>query len=53
MFNIQGFYKIKTINNSKQYKEKLKKYLLSKSVKGTVFYLQKELTVQLPAKNQM
>jgi len=36
MFNIQGFNKIKTINNSKQYKEKLKKYLLSKSVKGTV-----------------
>ena len=36
MFNIQGFYKIKSINNCIFYKEKIKKYLLSKSVKGTV-----------------
>ena len=36
MFNIQGFYKIKSINNCNFYKEKIKKYLLSKSVKGTV-----------------
>ena len=36
MFNIQGFYKIKSINNCNFYKEKIKKYLLSKSIKGTV-----------------
>ena len=36
MFNIQCFYKIKSINNRNFYKEKIKKYLLSKSVKGTV-----------------
>jgi len=36
MFNIQGFYKIKSINNCSFYKEKIKKYLLFKSVKGTV-----------------
>ena len=36
MYNIQGFYKIKAINNCNFYKEKIKKYLLSKSVKGTV-----------------
>ena len=36
MFSIQGFYKIKRINRSDLYKDKLKKYLLSKSVKGTI-----------------
>ena len=36
MFNIQGFYKIKSINNCNFHKENIKKYLLSKSVKGTV-----------------
>ncbi len=36
MFNIQGFYKIKSIVNSNIHKEKIKTYLLSKSVKGTV-----------------
>ena len=36
MFNIQGFYKIKLIANYSLHKEKIKKYLLSKSVKGTV-----------------
>ena len=36
MFNIQGFYKIKSIVNCGQYKEKIKTYLLYKSVKGTV-----------------
>ena len=36
MFNIQGFYKIKKINKCGLYKEKLKRYLLSKSVRGTV-----------------
>jgi len=36
MFNIQGFYKIKSIVNCRQHKEKIKTYLLSKSVKGTV-----------------
>ncbi len=36
MFSIQGFYKIKKINRSDFYKDKLKKYLLSKSVKGTI-----------------
>ena len=36
MFSIQGFYKIKRINRSDFYKDKLKKYLLSKSVKGTI-----------------
>jgi len=36
MFNIQGFYKIKSIVNYSLHKEKIKTYLLSKSVKGTV-----------------
>ena len=36
MFNIQGFYKIKSIGNCNFLKEKIKRYLLSKSVKGTV-----------------
>ena len=36
MFNIQGFYKIKSISNCSVHKEKIKTYLLSKSVKGTV-----------------
>ena len=36
MFNIQGFYKIKSILNCDTHKEKIKTYLLSKSVKGTV-----------------
>ncbi len=36
MFNIQGFYKIKSIANYSLHKEKIKKYFLSKSVKGTV-----------------
>jgi len=36
MFNIQGFYKIKSIVNCRLHKEKIKTYLLSKSVKGTV-----------------
>ena len=36
MFNIQGFYKIKSISNCSLQKEKIKKYLMSKSVKGTV-----------------
>ena len=36
MFNIQGFYKIKSIVNCNVHKEKIKTYLLSKSVKGTV-----------------
>jgi len=36
MFNIQGFYKIKSIVNCSIHKEKIKSYLLSKSVKGTV-----------------
>ena len=36
MYNIQGFYKIKPIINSSLHKEKIKTYLLSKLVKGTV-----------------
>ncbi len=36
MFNIQGFYKIKSISNCSLQREKIKKYLMSKSVKGTV-----------------
>ena len=36
MSNIQGFYKIKSIANCDQHKEKIKTYLLSQSVKGTV-----------------
>ncbi len=36
MYNIQGFYKIKSIINYSVHKEKIKAYLLSKSVKGTV-----------------
>ena len=36
MFNIQGFYKIKSIVNCGLHKERIKVYLLSKSVKGTV-----------------
>ena len=36
MFYVQGFYKIKKITKWIQYKDVLKKYLLSKSVKGTV-----------------
>jgi len=36
MFNIQGFYKIKSIVNCDLHKEKIKTYLLSQSVKGTV-----------------
>ena len=36
MFYIQGFYKIKFISNCNTYKAKIKKYLLCKSVKGTV-----------------
>jgi len=36
MFNIQGFYKIKPIVNCGLHKEKVKTYLLSQSVKGTV-----------------
>ena len=36
MFNIQGFYKIKSIANCSFHKEKIKTYLLSQSVKGTV-----------------
>ena len=36
MFNIQGFYKIKLISKCSFHKEKIKTYLLSKSVKGTV-----------------
>ena len=36
MFNIQGFYKIKSITNCGLHKEKIKTYLLSKFVKGTV-----------------
>ena len=36
MFYVQGFYKIKRIANCIQYKDLLKKYLLSKFVKGTI-----------------
>jgi len=36
MYNIQGFYKIKSIVKCSIHKEKIKTYLLSKSVKGTV-----------------
>jgi len=36
MFNIQGFYKIKSIAKCSIHKEKIRAYLLSKSVKGTV-----------------
>ena len=36
MFNIQGFYKIKSIVNCYLHKEEIKAYLLSQSVKGTV-----------------
>ena len=36
MFYIQGFYKIKKITKCIQYKDVLKKYLLSKFVKGTI-----------------
>ena len=36
MFNIQGFYKIKSIVNCNLHKEEIKTYLLSQSVKGTV-----------------
>ena len=36
MFNIQGFYKIKSIVNCDLHKEKIKTYLLSQSIKGTV-----------------
>ena len=36
MFSIKGFYKIKKINRFKQCKDELKKYLLLKSVKGTI-----------------
>ena len=36
MFNIQGFYKIKSIVDFDIHKEKIKAYLLSQSVKGTV-----------------
>jgi predicted sulfurtransferase len=36
MFNIQDFYKIKSIVACSLYKEKIKTYLLSKSVKDTV-----------------
>ena len=36
MFYVQGFYKIKRIANINQYKDLLKKYLLSKFVKGTI-----------------
>jgi len=39
MFNIQGFYKIKSIVNCGIHKEKIKAYLLSKSVMGTVILL--------------
>ena len=36
MFYVQGFYKIKKITKCIQYKDILKKYLLSKFVKGTI-----------------
>ena len=36
MFYVKGFYKIKKITKSIQYKDVLKKYLLSKFVKGTI-----------------
>ena len=36
MFYVQGFYKIKKITKCIQYKDVLKKYLLSKFVKGTI-----------------
>ena len=36
MFNIQGFYKIKSIVNCAHYKEEVKTYLRYQSVKGTV-----------------
>jgi len=36
MFNIQGFYKIKSIVNCGRYKDRIKTHLLSQSVKGTV-----------------
>ena len=36
MFSIKGFYKIKKINRFDQCKDELKKYLLLKSVKGTI-----------------
>jgi len=36
MFNIQGFYKIKPVINCCLHKEKIKTYLLSQSIKGTV-----------------
>ena len=36
MFSIKGFYKIKKINRFKKCKDELKKYLLLKSVKGTI-----------------
>ena len=36
MFSIKGFYKIKKINRLDRYKDELKKYLLLKSVKGTI-----------------
>ena len=34
--NVIGFYKIKKINNPDQYKDKLKKYFINSSIRGTV-----------------
>ena len=53
MFNIQGFYKIKSIVNCSFHKEKIKTYLLSKSVRVQLFYRPRVLMELLLVKNLM
>ena len=53
MFNIQGFYKIKSIVNCNSHKEKIKAYLLSKSVKGTVILSPEGINGTIAGKNLM
>ena len=50
MFTVQGFYKIKSIQKSKSHQEKIKNYLLSKLVKGTVILSQEGINGTIAGK---
>ena len=53
MFNIQGFYKIKSIVNSNIHKEKIKNIFYQNLLGGQLFYRPKVLMELLLARNLM
>ena len=53
MFYVQGFYKIKRITNFNQHKDLLKKYLLSKFVKGTIILSPEGINGTIAGKKKM